>query len=74
MSIPVPPSLDDPDAILRPIVGLLFGFSFVGEAEPHRHRKGQLLYVINGIITVQAAQAIWTVPPHCAIWNSRTVR
>lgn len=57
-----------PDTIARPVVGLKVELAFVGETEPHRHRKDQLLYVIEGLITVEAAQGVWTVPPHCAIW------
>lgn len=40
----------------------------MGETEPHRHHKAQLLYVISGVLTMQAAGGIWTVPPHCALW------
>lgn len=62
------PSCDYLDAIPRSIVGLTIELDFVGETTPHRHRKGQLLYVIDGLIIVEAAQGIWTVPPRCAIW------
>lgn len=68
MSIPLFPSPDYPDMIPRPVVGLTIELAFVGETEPHKHRKGQLLYVIDGVITVEAAKGVWTVPPRCAIW------
>ncbi|MFK4822635.1 AraC family transcriptional regulator [Ochrobactrum quorumnocens] len=68
MSIPVLPSHDFPDTLARPVVGLKVELAFAGETEPHKHRKDQLLYVIEGLITVEAAQGVWTVPPQCAIW------
>lgn len=27
------------------------------------------MYVIGGVLTVEAAGGIWTVPPHCALWR-----
>ncbi len=61
-------SSEDPDNIPRAVVGLTIESDFVGETEPHRHRKAQLIYVINGVITVEAESGIWTVPPQCAVW------
>ena len=68
MSISITPDLDDPDKVPRPVVGLAIELAALRETEPHRHRKAQLLYVVSGVITVEAAGGIWTVPPHCAIW------
>lgn len=62
------PDADDPDEVPRAVVGLSIELALTGETEPHRHRKAQLLYVIGGVITVEAATGIWTVPPQCAIW------
>ncbi|WP_082078454.1 helix-turn-helix transcriptional regulator [Bradyrhizobium sp. LTSP849] len=62
------PDLDDPDQVPRPVVGLTIELASIRETEPHCHRKAQLLYVVSGVITVEAAGGIWTVPPHCAIW------
>lgn len=59
---------DDPDEVPRAVVGLTIEMVVTGETKAHRHRKAQLLYVIGGVITVEAATGIWTVPPHCAIW------
>ncbi len=52
----------------RPVFSLITEMSFVGETEPHHHDKAQLMYVISGVLTLQAAGGIWTVPPHCALW------
>ena len=68
MSISITPDLDDPDDVPRSVVGLTIELASIHQTEPHRHRKAQLLYVISGVITVEASGGIWTVPPHCAIW------
>lgn len=68
MSVSITPDLDDPDDVPRSVVGLAIDLASIAETEPHRHRKAQLLYVINGVITVEASGGIWAVPPHCAIW------
>lgn len=68
MSISITPHLEDPDEVPRSVVGLTIELESVRETDTHRHRKAQLLYVISGVITVEAAGGVWTVPPHCAIW------
>ena len=68
MTTPILPGADDPDGIPRAVVGLTIEGDFVGETEPHQHRKAQLIYVINGVITIEADRGIWTVPPQCAVW------
>lgn len=60
--------VDEVDEIPRPVFSLITEATFVGETEPHHHNKAQLMYVICGVLTVQAAGGIWTVPPHCALW------
>jgi AraC-like DNA-binding protein/quercetin dioxygenase-like cupin family protein len=57
-----------PDTFARSIVGWTIELDFHGATASHKHRKGQLLYVINGLITIDAEQGSWTVPPQCAIW------
>ncbi len=68
MSISSIPDLEDPDEVPRSVVGLTIELESIHETEPHRHRKAQLLYVISGVIIVEALGGVWTVPPHCAIW------
>jgi AraC-like DNA-binding protein len=68
VSILVTPDLDDPDEVPRSVVGLTIELASIRQTDPHRHRKAQLLYVISGVIAVEASDGIWTVPPHCAIW------
>jgi AraC-like DNA-binding protein len=68
MEFPYPPYIDDVDAIARPVFSLITEATFIGETEPHRHQKAQLMYVISGVLTMRAERGIWTVPPHCALW------
>lgn len=68
MEFPHTPGIHDVDDVLRPVFSLVSEATFVGETEPHRHRKAQLMYVISGVLTVQASGGVWTVPPHCALW------
>ncbi|MGO7732735.1 AraC family transcriptional regulator [Rhizobium leguminosarum] len=68
MSITITPEIGDPDTVSSAVVGLTVELAAAGETEPHRHRKAQLLYVISGALTVEAAGGIWTVPPQCAVW------
>jgi len=56
------------DTVPRPVVGKSLELAEFDELHPHAHRKAQLLYVVEGVITVTAASGIWTVPPSCAIW------
>lgn len=56
------------NASSRPIFSLITEATFVGETEPHSHKKAQLMYVISGGLTIQAAGGVWTIPPHCALW------
>ena len=34
----------------------------------HRHRRGQCLYAITGVVTVITATGSWVVPPKRALW------
>lgn len=34
----------------------------------HSHPRGQLLYAIQGLMTVRSAAGMWIVPPHRALW------
>ena len=68
MEFPHTLGIDDVDNIPRPVFSLITEATFVGETEPHHHNRAQLMHVISGVLTVQAAGGIWTVPPHCALW------
>ncbi|MFC0306512.1 AraC family transcriptional regulator [Rhizorhabdus histidinilytica] len=69
----LPAGTEDPDLVPRPLVGLTIRGTPTAEGLLHRHDKAELLYVISGVITVQAATGIWTVPPRCAFWLPKGV-
>ena len=55
--------------MLRPVLAV--GVACVNrewEQAPHRHRKGQLLYAVRGVIHCEVESGVWIVPPQCAIW------
>lgn len=61
----------DPDLVPRPVmtVGQTFVIGAEGlEVDAHRHRKAQLIYAARGVMTCEAAQGLWIVPPRCAVW------
>ncbi|HXM01890.1 MAG TPA: AraC family ligand binding domain-containing protein, partial [Chthoniobacterales bacterium] len=39
-----------------------------GEIPAHRHKRGQLLYASEGVITVRTEDGLWVTPPHRAVW------
>lgn len=34
----------------------------------HQHRKAQLLMAMRGVINCEVEDAVWIVPPQCAVW------
>ena len=34
----------------------------------HRHQKAQLLFTVRGVINCEVEDAVWIVPPQCAVW------
>ena len=60
---------DHPDHVPRAVV--VFGADLVTKAMElpvHQHRKAQLLLTLRGIVTCEADQSVWIVPPNCAVW------
>ncbi|WP_300757436.1 helix-turn-helix transcriptional regulator [Janthinobacterium sp.] len=65
----IPSSMEQIDDVLRPVLAV--GVACVSrewEQAPHRHRKGQLLYAVRGVIHCEVESGVWIVPPQCAIW------
>ncbi|MDH0648790.1 helix-turn-helix transcriptional regulator [Pseudomonas sp. GD03858] len=59
----------DVDAIPRQVIAL--SAARVGqdwELAPHRHRKGQLIYTVRGMLDCEVETGVWIVPPQCAVW------
>jgi len=34
----------------------------------HHHKKAQLLFTVRGVINCEVDDAVWIVPPQCAVW------
>lgn len=34
----------------------------------HSHQKAQLLFTVRGVINCEVEDAVWIVPPQCAVW------
>ena len=34
----------------------------------HHHQKAQLLFTVRGVINCEVDDAVWIVPPQCAVW------
>ncbi|MBO9647646.1 MAG: helix-turn-helix transcriptional regulator [Variovorax sp.] len=39
-----------------------------GDIPQHRHRRGQLIHAIHGVMMVSTAQGSWVVPPGRGVW------
>ena len=58
-----------PDSIARPVVA--FGGEMITrgmDLGTHSHRKAQLILTLRGVVTCEADQGVWIVPPLSAIW------
>ena len=63
------PEADYPDRIDTPVAVLGLGMITEGWELPfHSHHKAQLLFAESGLITLEAEEGLWVVPPQGAIW------
>jgi AraC-like DNA-binding protein len=53
---------------LRPIAGMPKDFPAGSYIPPHTHRRAQLTWAADGVMTVTAAEGTWVVPPNRALW------
>jgi len=65
----------DPDLVPRPVVtigaaGIVVASLELDQQETnfHRHRKGELLLTLRGVLTCEVEGALWIVPPLSALW------
>ena len=65
----------DPDLVPRPVVTMgATGIVTAGlsrhetETDFHRHRKGELILALRGVLTCEVEGSLWLVPPQSAIW------
>lgn len=52
----------------RPLVAMARQLDQGEYTPPHRHRRGQLIYAAQGVLTVEATEGLWVVPPQRAVW------
>ncbi|MDH3474798.1 MAG: helix-turn-helix transcriptional regulator [Rhodospirillales bacterium] len=60
-----PGDLEDPG---RPIVALASDHPGPHRFPPHRHLRAQLVYAIEGVMSVATATGTWVVAPQQAVW------
>ncbi|WP_347557051.1 helix-turn-helix transcriptional regulator [Robbsia sp. KACC 23696] len=70
--------LTDPDAVPRPVMTFgtpgiaVSGLDTKGlnriEKDFHRHRKGELMLLLRGVLTCEVEGSLWIVPPQSALW------
>ncbi len=65
LSIPSIGDLADPT---RPVVGLSRDHPVRHHYPAHRHYRAQLLFAARGVMTVEARDGRWVVPPLQAVW------
>ncbi|KAF1044988.1 MAG: HTH-type transcriptional regulator NimR [Herbaspirillum frisingense] len=50
------------------VVGFARELAFRDLLTAHSHRRGQLLYAVEGVMQVRTPQGVWMVPPQRALW------
>ncbi|MEB1528085.1 AraC family transcriptional regulator [Xanthomonas sp. WHRI 7945] len=72
-----PTEWTDPDLVPRPVVTIGTAGTDVAslgdgqdrlEKDFHRHRKGQLMLLLRGVLTCEVEGSLWIVPPQGALW------
>lgn len=59
----------DPDRIASPAIALRVEVAENdSEAPVHQHRKAQLVLALRGGVSCEVPNALWMVPPNCAVW------
>jgi AraC-like DNA-binding protein/mannose-6-phosphate isomerase-like protein (cupin superfamily) len=51
-----------------PFHGVEIGLAVGGKVEPHCHRRGQIMLVTSGVVTVSIPDRSWVLSPTCAVW------
>ena len=61
-------SANDHDDTPRPVVAIGNDYPPAFELARHQHRRAQLLYAAEGVVTVDTDQGAWVAPPERAVW------
>lgn len=57
------------ETIQRPLVAVEVTMAEnVAEIPPHRHPSGQIILALEGAVSCEVQDALWMVPPNCAVW------
>ena len=59
---------DDHEDTPREVVGIGNEYPPAFELARHQHRRAQLLYAAEGVVTVDTDQGAWVAPPERAVW------
>ena len=62
------PILPDPDTAHSPVAGGAWDENRARQIGRHSHKRGQIVSVIKGVITVSTRAGVWVVPPNRAVW------
>ena len=57
-----------PDDVARPVVGIAWDYASGDYIPRHHHRKAQLVFASEGVMTVSTDEGSWVVPPQRAVW------
>jgi quercetin dioxygenase-like cupin family protein len=60
--------LADIEDVPRSIVARATAYPDGSVIPPHRHRRAQLVYASEGVMTVTTEKGMWVVPPQRAVW------
>lgn len=55
-------------AVPRPVSALANSYPQGAVIPPHHHARAQLIFGVQGVMTVQAGEGMWVVPPSHALW------
>jgi len=56
------------EAVPRPVSALTDSLTEGVVIPPHSHKRAQLIFAVQGTMTVQAAGGLWVLPPSHALW------
>ena len=59
---------DDVEDTHRPLVAIGNDYPPAFELARHSHRRAQLLYAAEGVVSVDTSQGAWVAPPERAVW------
>lgn len=62
------PNDDDHDVVSRPVLAIGNDYPPAFELARHHHRRAQLLYAAEGVVSVSTSEGAWAAPPERAVW------